>query len=199
MKKSFLLLFVFSILNSGLIAQVSNKNDSTKDILPAVPVKIIGKTLVCNSTTQTYTIEPVKNAKSYFWKLPNGWTGNSTTTSITTVVGNNSGSLCVLSVNDSGMSKAVRMLPVSVSKIPAQPGKIKGDSIICAGSSKTYKIDYVEGASFYTWTLPSGWKGTSTTNIITLTSGTKTGNIMVTAGNICGSSIARQMARGTKK
>jgi hypothetical protein len=43
-------------------------------------------------------------------------------------------------------------------------------------------------ATSYTWTLPSGWSGTSVTNSIIATPGTTGGNIIVVANNICGAS-----------
>lgn len=194
MKKSFTLLFVFALINFVSMAQNGNNKDSAATVLPTIPQKITGKTLVCPGTLQIYSIEPAKNATSYFWTLPDGWTGSSTTTSITATAGTMSGNVSVLSMNSAGISKYSRTITVSVSTIPVQPGKIKGDSIVCGGVSKTYSIDPVPGTTFYTWTLPMGWKGTSTTNSITATTGTKGGNIMITAGNICGSGMAQHMS-----
>lgn len=77
---------------------------------------------------------------------------------------------------------------------PAQPGTITGNATVCAGASATYSIASVSGATSYTWTLPSGWTGTSTTTSITATAGTSGGNISVTANNSCGSSPARTLA-----
>jgi hypothetical protein len=48
----------------------------------------------------------------------------------------------------------------------------------------------VDGADSYTWTLPDGWTGTSTTNSITATAGPAGGNVTVTASNACGASPA---------
>jgi large repetitive protein len=188
MKKIFAFLFVLISLNSISEAQVTNIKDSANTIIPETPAKINGETVVCIGKTQTYTIEPVKNATSYYWSVPSGWSGSSTSTSITTVIGQNGGNICVVSKNNDKMSKLVRVLPVSVNVIPNKPGKIKGDSSVCIGVLKTYSINPVAGATFYTWALPSGWKGTSTNYSITLTTGTEKGNILVTAGNICGSS-----------
>ena len=46
---------------------------------------------------------------------------------------------------------------------PAQPGTITGATPVCQGSSNTYSISAVSGATSNTWTLPSGWSGSSTT------------------------------------
>jgi len=194
MRKSLIVLFIFALINSVSNAQVAGNKDTANDALPAVPNKITGKTQACPGNIQTYTIEPAKNATSYSWTLPHGWAGTSTTTSITATVGSNSGNVSVCSINSTGISKLSRVLVVSVSIIPDKPGAIKGDSLVCGGVSKTYSISPVAGATFYTWTLPSGWTGTSTTTSITLTTGAKSGNIMVTAGNYCGSGVAQSFA-----
>jgi hypothetical protein len=78
--------------------------------------------------------------------------------------------------------------------IPAQPGTISGLSTVCSGTSQTYSVTAVTGATSYTWTLPTGWTGTSTTNSITVTAGTTGGNITVTANVACGSSTAQTKA-----
>jgi len=78
--------------------------------------------------------------------------------------------------------------------IPATPGAITGNSPICAGSVNTYSIAAVTGADTYTWTLPSGWIGTSIGTSISATAGTAGGNITVTANNSAGSSSAQTFA-----
>ncbi|HYD21752.1 MAG TPA: hypothetical protein VEB40_09780, partial [Flavipsychrobacter sp.] len=68
------------------------------------------------------------------------------------------------------------LLPVSHSwaqctSPPPQPGSIIGFDPVCAGSAQTYYIYPVPGADDYTWVLPSGWTGTSTSTTITVTAG----------------------------
>ncbi|MEI6817729.1 MAG: hypothetical protein WCL14_14055, partial [Bacteroidota bacterium] len=82
---------------------------------------------------------------------------------------------------------------VSPCSIPSQPGSISGNSTICSGSSQTYSVGSVSGATSYTWTLPTGWTGTSTSNSITVTSNGSGGIISVIAVNGCGSSTARTL------
>ncbi len=77
---------------------------------------------------------------------------------------------------------------------PAQPGAITGSSTVCASSSQTYSIGTVTGATAYTWTLPSGWSGTSNSTSITATVGGTGGTISVIAINSCGSSTARTLS-----
>jgi hypothetical protein len=75
--------------------------------------------------------------------------------------------------------------------LPAQPGTITGNTSVTAGSSNTYSIPAVSGATSYTWTLPSGWTGSSTTTSITATAGSAGGSISVKANNACGAGAAR--------
>lgn len=77
---------------------------------------------------------------------------------------------------------------------PAQPGAISGNVALCSGGSSTLSVAAVSGATSYTWTLPSGWTGTSTTNSINVTAGASSGNISVTANNACGASPASTVA-----
>lgn len=72
---------------------------------------------------------------------------------------------------------------------PDQPSSIGGNATLCANGTETYSVTNDPTATSYTWTLPSGWSGTSTTNSINVTYGTTGGTITVTADNACGSSI----------
>ena len=133
-------------------------------------------------------------ATSYTWTLPGGWTGTSTTTSITTTASGTSGNVTVASNNNTCGSSAASTLAVTVSDVPAQPGIITGNVSVCSGSSNTYSVAAVAGATTYTWTLPNGWTGTSTTASITATTSTTGGNVSVTANNTCGSSTSQTLA-----
>ncbi len=163
-------------------------------VTPSQPGSITGSATTCSSTSQTYSVTAVSGATSYTWTLPSGWSGTSTTNSITTTSGTAGGSITVKANNSCG-SSAVRTLAVTVSGTgPSQPGSITGSATTCSSTSQTYFVTVVSGATSYTWTLPSGWSGTSTTNSITTTSGTAGGSIAVKANNGCGSSAVRTLA-----
>lgn len=72
--------------------------------------------------------------------------------------------------------------------IPSTPNTINGNTTVCSGSSNTYSVTAVAGATSYNWTFPSGWTGTSSTNSISTTANATSGNISVSASNNCGSS-----------
>jgi len=75
------------------------------------------------------------------------------------------------------------------------PGPISGNnSSICAGSIITYSISAVNGATSYTWTLPSGWSGSSTSTSIIATAGITNGYISVVANYTVGPSNPQTVA-----
>jgi hypothetical protein len=180
------------IVSDGLSSNSETKTNFISVITsPAQPVSISGNTSVCSGNVQTYSVSPVAGAASYTWTLPSGWSGSSTTNSITTTVGNTEGNISVVAVNNCGTSTA-RTLAVSVSSTPSTPGLITGGSTVCSGTSQTYSVAAITGATSYNWTLPSGWTGTSATNSITATA-VLSGNISVTASNSCGTGNAQTL------
>lgn len=79
---------------------------------------------------------------------------------------------------------------------PATPGPITGSILLCSGTTGTYTIPSVPGATSYTWTFPPGSvinSGQGTTSA-SVTFGSSSGTISVTATNSCGTSAAATMA-----
>jgi len=156
--------------------------------LPAQPNAISGNRTICTGISTTYTITPVEGATSYRWSYTGGGTPtgrvNSTTFSPTS-----SGTLSVVAQNGCGNSTP-RSVSIVVNHPPASVGPISGLTTVCEGASTTYAINQVSGASSYTWTLPQGWTGNSTSNSITVISGNSSGSIGVHANNNCGSGQA---------
>jgi hypothetical protein len=80
------------------------------------------------------------------------------------------------------------------SVFPGTPGPINGPSIVCLGTGpQTYSIAPVSGATSYTWSIPIGWSGSSSTNTISATPGLS-GTFTVTASNFCGESAAQTLS-----
>jgi hypothetical protein len=76
---------------------------------------------------------------------------------------------------------------------PAQPSPIAGGTLVCTPSgAKVFSIAAIGGATVYTWSLPSGWSGSSNTNSISASPGT-TGVLSAAAGNSCGVSVQRTL------
>jgi hypothetical protein len=189
---------VYVVLTSNapcLVTNTATSSTITMNVIsiPATPASISGSTPVCSGSSNTYSIVPVAGATTYTWTLPGAWTGTSTTSSITSTASTTSGNVTVTAGNTCGTS-AAQTLAVTVNVIPSTPGAIAGPGTICSGTSNTYSVTAVAGATSYTWTMPGGWTGTSTTNSITATASTTSGNITVTANNACGNSAAQTFA-----
>ncbi|MBD3638709.1 MAG: T9SS type A sorting domain-containing protein [Crocinitomicaceae bacterium] len=155
---------------------------------PNQPSVISGPTTICELSANTYSVTSDPNATSYAWSLPGGWTGSSTTNSISTTAGTTGGVISVTASNSCGTSSAQTLTVAVNGTVPATPGTITGDTEVCKNSTNVYSISAVSGADSYSWSLPSGWTGSSTTTSISATSTTTGGTISVSAVNTCGTS-----------
>lgn len=79
--------------------------------------------------------------------------------------------------------------------LPAEPGQITGGTTVCEGATINYTIQSVPGALSYTWSGPPGStiiNGQGDT-LVTLLHGNTSGNISVTADNLCGASVPHML------
>jgi hypothetical protein len=166
---------------------------ATVNVIPTLPTIILGKTDICANSSNTYRVDSVSGATHYTWTLPAGWTGNSTTNNISAVSNSIGGIISVTANSTCGIS-AVQTLNVTVSSLPNQPASISGNAVVCANSSNVYQVAVTSGVTSYTWTLPPGWTGISTTNSISTVASNTNGNITVAANNGCGSSQIQTLA-----
>jgi hypothetical protein len=100
-----------------------------------------GGTLVSGATSTSYTPSTTSTGALYYYCVVNNG--------------------CTISTNTSGL--------ITVNGAPATPGVISGPASVCALATNTYSVTAVGGATSYTWSLPTGWSGASTTNSISAT------------------------------
>jgi hypothetical protein len=173
----------------------------TKSAIPSRPSSISGSNSVCTSSTVTYSISAVSGATSYTWTAPTNATiaSGQGTTSVTVsfASGFTSGSLSVRASNCSGLSTA-RSRTISKASAPSSPGTISGTASVCVGSTITYSISSVSGATSYTWTAPANAtiaSGQGTTSVtVSFTNSFTSGNLSVSANGCGGTSNARTLA-----
>ncbi|MCC6599495.1 MAG: hypothetical protein IT223_02355 [Crocinitomicaceae bacterium] len=163
-------------------------------VVPIAPDIVTGPNAACpGEQGLTYSINAVPNADSYNWTVPSGATitAGQGTTSITVDFGSTSGAVSVSAVSNCGTSAPAGLIVGVNPASPAAPGVITGNSSVCANSSgNTYSIAAVTDATTYTWSVPVGASitdGQGTTSII-VAFGNTSGNVSVTAGNVCGTS-----------
>ncbi len=151
------------------------------------PSVIAGQINICaGSANQIYSVQNDPTAVDYTWVLPNGWTGTSTTNSISVTPDNTSGTVTVISNSAHCGSSAPSVLNVNVFEVPNEPSVIAGNSIVCPGNIETYSVSNDQSVINYVWTLPNGWTGSSVSNVINTQVGANDGVISVQAMNACG-------------
>ena len=160
-----------------------------------------GDSIVYCQNAQTVQLtartNPSNNGGTLKWyTTPTGGTGSTTApTPSSTTAGT---TIFYVSQTVNGVESNRAQIRVIVRPIPNQPNTINGNTSVTANTSFTYSISAVNGANSYTWTIPSGWSGTSTSTTITVTTNSTTsGTISVTANlNGC-SSAAQSITIGT--
>ncbi len=73
-------------------------------------------------------------------------------------------------------------------QVVSAPASIAGNSLVCPGSN-TYSVAPVSGAIAYSWSLPVGWSGSSTSHMITVNvSASSSGTLQAAAVGSCNTS-----------
>ncbi|NEM99674.1 ice-binding family protein [Pontibacter burrus] len=191
--------------NGGTIAVKASNGcfDSTSDPVtiaitkaPAQPTFITSASEVCAGSSTTFEVAEVTGATGYTWTLPQGWTitAGEGSRKVTIKAGTTAGNISVTADNGCGNSAAAT-IAVSVNAVPALP-TIAGTITGCIGSTITYSIAEVAGATNYNWTVPQGWRIVSgeNTHTIEVEVGEKAGNVTVSVTNGCGDSEAATIA-----
>ncbi len=167
----------------------------TTQLVPPQPSVITGITSPCmNSTGVIYSVVDSVGV-TYTWTVPAGSTvaSGQGTHSITVNFGTTNGNITVTPSNACG-NGTPRTLAVTLSAAaPARPSVIAGSITPCQGSSQVYSVTNTAGVT-YNWSFPSAdWILTAGagTNSITVTVGSTSGNVRVTATNGCGTSTPR--------
>jgi hypothetical protein len=180
---------------------------------PATPAAISGSTIVCQSTSGTYTATVVAGSISYTWTLPTSVTSgglSTVTTSSNSILLDFdaafvSGSISVKANNHCATSAIARTL--ALTKVIGTAGVITGPTAVCGLDSATYTVAATLGAISYTWTLPTGITHSSGTNPVLVTGsntiivhfGTFTsGSLSVKANSACASSVTPRTLALTK-
>ena len=166
-----------------------------RDTVPSLLEPITGNNSVCLNSAQTYSVNPVPAATNYWWILPSGWTGSSTTNTITATVGTGGGEISVIARNGCSRSNA-QTLSVAINT-PPQPEPITGSSSVNGGQTVNYSINLVTGATSYAWSLSGGGtivSGQNTNSIIVNWQTPGNYVVSVKASHTCGTSLDQTLA-----
>ncbi|HTM65575.1 MAG TPA: SBBP repeat-containing protein [Flavipsychrobacter sp.] len=116
----------------------------------AQPSAISGSATVCSGASYTYSVPGVANAGLYIWTLPGGWSGSSTSNTITVTAGNIGGTISIAAASNCDTSL---LQTLSVTAIPAPAASILGGTPIsfCPGNMVT--LSALTGNYSYAWML----------------------------------------------
>lgn len=144
-----------------------------------------GSTTICSggSLTLNTSAGNTVSTPTYQWYMNGSSVGSNSSSYSATQAG-----LYTVAINYScGTTDQSSAVTITTSPLPSQPGSISGQNNVCSGSTINYTVPNSSGVT-YSWTLPSGWSGSSTSNTITTTAGSTGGTISVVAVNSCGPS-----------
>lgn len=186
------------IVGNGTCSLPAVSATLTEYFAPSPLSAITASDTVCSGISNiavSVTNDPV--VTTYNWTLPAGWsiTSGGNTSSIQATSGSTGGTISLSVQNVCGtegpVSKTITVVPSNL----GAPGTVTGPLTVCAGSSATYQIASVSGATGYVWTLPSGWVATAgaDSNVITVTASATSDAISVKAANGCGQSTASSL------
>lgn len=185
-----------SLTRSIPILSINGVNPGAIDGAPTVTVNTTGN--------QVYSIPQINfpntgsgnpnpfQVNGYEWEIPQGWTvvSGGNTRSITVRPDNCSGGIIRVRGRDTSCSAGpfyTNWSSKSITRTLQQPGLISGpDQLNCSDTTpRTYSVNPVAGAESYTWTIPSGWSGSSTTTSITVTPNGLNGGTITVKANGC--------------
>jgi PKD repeat protein len=154
-----------------------------------VPTFTQSATTICTNAPVTFTNTSSNGVTSYAWNFGTGASpATATTYGPQSVTWSTTGiKTLTLTVTGPGGTNTFTS-SVTVTGVPTSTGTISGSAFQCSGSSATYSLAAVAGATSYTWSLPAGASisGSANTNNVTVIFGSSGGNISATPVNSCG-------------
>ncbi|MGM0932803.1 MAG: LamG-like jellyroll fold domain-containing protein [Bacteroidota bacterium] len=158
---------------------------------PDTPGAISDPGIICPGEIISLGVALDNSVDSYTWSVPTGWSivSGQGTNQISVTAGNygENGTVSVISTNSCLDSDSSSRSFTINEPVPASPGEISGQDIVCPNSDMTYSINAVTYADQYIWYLDgteiSGQNSTS----INVNSGTTAGSrtLKVIAVNEC--------------
>jgi hypothetical protein len=173
---------------------VSLQSNST---IGTVGVITGAKTGVCPGSFKFYSVASVTNATNYTWVAP-----------VNSVIVSGQGTRSVkvqfdanftsgtLSVSANNACVSSNSVSIAISSIPSTPGTITGPVTNLCGSTSTYSVSSVAGATTYTWTSTnppniSSGQGTQVVQLTWPAINIASATVCVTSNNTCGSSLPK--------
>lgn len=149
---------------------------------------------VCNNRTPiTYSISPVTGATSYVWTKPSGWTGSSTSNSITLTPNGTNGGIVTVKALGCNQTSATGSYNVNFLAFDPNPN-VTGPAKVCTSNS-TFSVQNLPAGASVSWSKSGSLtyvSGQGTNGYVVKASSSQasgSGIISATVTNACGNSI----------
>ncbi|WMX12733.1 T9SS type A sorting domain-containing protein [Aureispira sp. CCB-E] len=192
---------VVAVVLTSNQACITNNPDTSAAIVmdvsvsstPSVSVQTMPATTVCSGTMVSFTATPTNGGANpnYQWQVNGVNVGtNSNIYSSNGLLDGDVVQVIMTSNSACAIGGPVNSSPVTmtINTVPMQPSTIVGSTSVCENTAQTFSVNPIAGANSYTWSLPNGWTGTSTTPSINTVVGNAGGLVSVQATNGCGNS-----------
>jgi len=133
--------YIGCIVDYNYLITETNENNNERaaaitlcEALPELS-DISGEISVCENSRVTYSIESVTGATSYTWTLPDSWTGDSQSNSITCTTGTAGGTIYLVATNACGNSSPEKSLDISILSQP-EPEITQTDDILHSNATE---------------------------------------------------------------
>ena len=142
----------------------------------------------CPGATVVYSVTPDGTVTSYTWNVSGtGWSGSSTTGSISMVAGTGAATFTVTANDNCGTGNSTTF---SATPLPLANMSISPTSGLCAtDATASFNSTILSGGpvTSYTWSVSgTGWSGSSSTSTLVANAGTGIGTITLRGTNNCG-------------
>ena len=164
------------------------------DSMPSAPVLSMVGTMPCTGASSVTYNATSTGATTYSWTvIGSGWTGSSTTSSITLGVGTGTALVICATANGCGTTRADSAV-VSSSPLPLPPTITLSGAAPCIGATSATYLASSSTATSYSWSVTgSGWSGSSTSATLNVTIGSGTGTIVCSGINACGTGTSTSL------
>jgi hypothetical protein len=149
-----------------------------------IPIFITGPSVICSAQSATLT---ASGATSYSWSGGPGTATMVVNPLVTTVY-------TVTGFTSSGCTGTETFVVTISGSAPSGLSPVSGPTLVCLGSAMQYSVNPLPGVTSYSWTLPNGWTGSSSTTVITVSGSPGSGSVSVVAINNCGPSVPSVLA-----
>ena len=177
----------------------TNQANATTRGTVAAPTALTGAITACPGDVKTYniTVAPSQSPVTYNWVLTPVPAGSATITvaanqlsaTVSYLPGFQSASLCVNGVSTFNLPGPATC--INISNAAPTPGPITGLAQPCEGSTQTYTVAPVTGATSYSWSSSVAGAvvtGNGTSATVTFPANVFSGDVCVVANSSCGAS-----------